>query len=79
MAGSCVLCARLWTGRSDVGGRAPSDKGIWGLRLPVARIDSGGGPNLLSGQPPRATSARRSWARLAPLRRRHITTTNQNH
>lgn len=45
----------LWTGRSDVGGRAPSDKGIWGLRLLVARVDSGGGPNLLSAQRPRAT------------------------
>jgi hypothetical protein len=36
----------------------PNDKGIWGLRLLAARVDSGGGPNLLAGQPPPAASAR---------------------
>lgn len=34
-----------------------SDKGIWGLRLLVARVDSGGGPNLPSVQRRAATSA----------------------
>jgi hypothetical protein len=40
----------VWSGCRDVEASVPSDKGIWVLRLVVARVDSDGGSNLLPVQ-----------------------------
>lgn len=61
-----ALPRRRWGGQAQP--KPQSDKGIWGLRLPVARVDSGGGPNLPPVQRRAATSARDSlWCPTPPL------------
>jgi len=53
--GACS--AATWGGWLPFAASQPqSDKGIWGLRLLVARVDSCGGPNLPSVQRRAATS-----------------------